>query len=145
MGFWSGVESTVVSGAAGAVGAAEVVPAVGPYANAGAAAIHAVDGAAHEIAGGYDALTGDDKGAEEQFQEGAAQGTDALAAAIPKVGLAAAGADLLGAGYDATMTGARAAGASDEEAPMAPSIGSSIIGGAMKLFGMGGDEEGGGG
>jgi hypothetical protein len=93
MGFWGALEETVVDGAAGAVG---MVPGVGEVA---APAIHGVDAAAHGVAAGYDALTGDDEGAKNQGAIAATQGVEAAAAAVPALDKAAAGADLVMAGY----------------------------------------------
>ena len=107
MGFWGALEETVVDGAGAAIGAV-------PYGEPIAAGIHLVDGGAHAIAGAYDAATGDNKGAAEQFGHTSMQGAEALTSLIPLYG---ALQDAGTAGYNATMTGARAAGASDEQAP----------------------------
>ena len=127
MGFWGAAEEAVVNAAAGSVGMAEVVPVVGLAANAAAAGIHDLDAAGHAVAAGYDSITGDDKGADEQMRKVGEQGADAVAAAIPYVGVAAGATDLLAAGGDAAAAGMRAAGASDAQAPLMPTIGSTVM------------------
>jgi len=107
MGFWGALEETVVDGAGAAIGAV-------PYGEPIAAGIHAADGAAHSIAGAYDAWTGDDEGAAEQMGHTSMQMGEAATSLIPLYGALQDAATM---GFNATATGARAAGASDEEAP----------------------------
>jgi hypothetical protein len=130
MGFWSGLEETAVNGIAGSAGLAEVVPVVGLAANAIASGVHGADSLVHDGMSVYDHYTGDEEGAKRNQKIGQEQGVDAVAAAIPYVGVAAAATDLVAAGGDAVATGARAAGASDEQAPMMPTIGSTVVGAA---------------
>ena len=107
MGFWGALEETVVDGAGAAVGAV-------PYGEPIAAGIHAADAGVHAIAGAYDAATGDNAGAAEQLGHASLQSASAATSLIPLYG---ALQDAGTAGFNATATGARAAGASDEQAP----------------------------
>ena len=131
MGFWGAAEAAIVNATAGAVGMAEVVPVVGLAANAAAAGIHDLDAAGHMVAAGYDYLSGDSEGVDQQMRIAGEQGADAVAAAIPYVGVAAGAADLFAAGGDAVAAGARAAGASDEQTPLMPTLGGTIMGAAV--------------
>jgi len=127
MGFWGAAEESLVNGAAGGAGLAEVIPVVGLAANAVAAGIHGADSAVHSGISMYDSFTGDSEGAAHHAQIAAAQGADTVAAAIPYVGVAAAAGDLVNAGANAVAAGQRAAGATDAQAPMMPSFGEEVV------------------
>ena len=149
MGFWGAAEEALVNGTAGAAGLAEIVPVVGLAANAVASGIHGADSAIHSGISMYDSWTGDNEGAAHHAHIASAQGADAIAAAIPYVGVAAAAGDLVNAGGNAVQAGRRAAGASDEEAPLMPSLGHKAVewsgrGGAIdRRAGVGGHGGGG--
>jgi hypothetical protein len=91
-----GLEETVVSGAAGAVG---LVPAVGEI---GAAAIHGIDAGAHAIAGG-----------EHNKHIAEREAGLGVASAVPAVGKGVAALDIAQGIVNATSTVGRAAGAKD--------------------------------